>query len=204
MAIFCTFNNTNSSRQFLNHFSLLRLLVVFWLVKTYQHGCHPSVLIHHAPGTAECDESYCIEGGPYLVVLSSGCVFFYHESYCNESVIMTIYGFLNIQFFCDVSSGLGLCPYMEHGCVYGLIWFPPSLLGFLECIKCPLPYYLRQTLSKFRICYHRLQIEVGQWLIKERNQEKKRTCIRCTLNNIDEEVISFLIVKYIYTMYLCI
>jgi hypothetical protein len=29
MAIFCTFNNPNSPRQFLNHFSLLRLLVVF-------------------------------------------------------------------------------------------------------------------------------------------------------------------------------
>ena len=62
MAIFYTFNNPNSSRQFLNHFSLLRLLVVFWLVKTYQHGCHPSVLSHHALGKTECDESYCIEG----------------------------------------------------------------------------------------------------------------------------------------------
>ena len=34
----------------------------FWLVKTYQYGWHPSVLSHHALGTAECDESYCIEG----------------------------------------------------------------------------------------------------------------------------------------------
>ena len=33
IAIFCTFNNPNLSRQFLNHFSLLRLLVGFWLVK---------------------------------------------------------------------------------------------------------------------------------------------------------------------------
>jgi len=32
-------------------------------VKTYQYGCHLSVLSHHALGTAECDESYCIEGG---------------------------------------------------------------------------------------------------------------------------------------------
>ena len=25
--------------------------------------CHPSVLSHHALGTVECDESYCIERG---------------------------------------------------------------------------------------------------------------------------------------------
>ena len=83
-------------------------------------------------------------GGSYLVVLSSGCGdFFYHESYCDESVIMTIYGFLNIQIFCDVSSGVELCPYMGNGCVYGLIWFPPSLLVFLGCIKNHTPYYSR-------------------------------------------------------------
>ena len=38
----------------------------FWLVKTYQYGCHPSVLSHRALRTAECDESN--EGGSYLVV----------------------------------------------------------------------------------------------------------------------------------------
>jgi hypothetical protein len=71
--------------------------------------------------------------GPYLVVLSSGCGdFFYHESYCDESGIMTIYGFLNIQILCDVSSGVGLCPYMGNGCVYDLIWERRSFLG---CIK---------------------------------------------------------------------
>jgi hypothetical protein len=37
-------------------------------------------------------------------------IFFYHESYCDESGIIIIYGFLNIQIFCDVSSGVGLCP----------------------------------------------------------------------------------------------
>jgi hypothetical protein len=35
----------------------------FWLVKTYQYGCHPSVLSHHALGTVECDESNCNERG---------------------------------------------------------------------------------------------------------------------------------------------
>jgi hypothetical protein len=33
----------------------------FWLVKTYQYGCHPSVFSHHALGTEVCDESYCNE-----------------------------------------------------------------------------------------------------------------------------------------------
>jgi hypothetical protein len=102
------------------------------LVKTYQYGCHPSVLSHHALGTAECDESYCIEGNHiWSFFRRSAGNYFYHESYCNESVIMTIYGFLNIQFFCDVSSGVGLCSYMGNGCFYGLIWFPLSSLGFL-------------------------------------------------------------------------
>jgi hypothetical protein len=36
---------------------------------------------------------------------------------------------LKIQIFCDVSSGVGLCPYMGNGCVYGLIWFPPWVFG---------------------------------------------------------------------------
>jgi hypothetical protein len=49
--------------------------------------------------------------GPYLVVGGVGN-FFYHESYWDESVIMTIYGFQN---FCDVSSGVGLCPCMAYG-----------------------------------------------------------------------------------------
>ena len=38
------------------------------VVNTYQYGCHPSVLSHHALGTVEWDESYCIDGEPYLVV----------------------------------------------------------------------------------------------------------------------------------------
>jgi len=136
-------------------------------------------LSHRTIGTAECDESYCIEGAG---------IFFYHDSYCD--VVMTIYGF---QIFCDVGSGLGLwlvktsiwmspfwvivrsgrrnvmnhiasrvrgfflpwvilrrrhdhiwisiflwrqfrgmglCPYVGNGCVYGLIWERLSALGF--------------------------------------------------------------------------
>ena len=57
---------------------------------------------------------------------------YYHESYGDESVIMILYRFLNIQFFSDVSSRVGLCPYMGNWYVYALIWFPPSFLGFLR------------------------------------------------------------------------
>jgi hypothetical protein len=71
----------------------------FWLVKTYQYGWHPSVLSHHALGTAKCDESYCIEGTIFGRSFVGVRGFFYHESYCDESGIMTIYGFLNIQIF---------------------------------------------------------------------------------------------------------
>ena len=74
-------------------------------------------------------------------IWSSWCgEFFYHESYCDERVVMTIYGF---QIFCDVSSGgLGLCPYMTYGRdipIYGDAATPRVFLG---CLKCPLPYYL--------------------------------------------------------------
>jgi hypothetical protein len=37
--------------------------------------------------------------------------------------------------------GMGLCLYMGNECVYVLIWFPPSLLGFLGCTKLNTPYY---------------------------------------------------------------
>jgi hypothetical protein len=51
--------------------------------------------------------------GPYLVVLSSGCGdFFYHESCCDESGIMTIYGFLNIL---TSVPGWGYAPIWEMG-----------------------------------------------------------------------------------------
>ena len=110
-------------------------------MNTYQYGCHPSVLSHHVLGTVECYESYCNERGDHI--WSSGCgEFFYHESYCDERVVMTIYGF---QIFCDVSSG---------GWGYVLIWHMGGIypyMGtrqrhrFLGCIQCPLPYYLQYT-----------------------------------------------------------
>jgi len=105
---------------------------------------HPSVLSHRTLGTAECDESYCIEEGNHI--WSSGCgEFFYHESYCDESVIMTIYEF---QIFCDVSSGGwrrvllwhmgGVYPYMGPSIppqVFGVPKKPHTLLLFYST-KC--------------------------------------------------------------------
>ena len=118
---------------------LKRLLVVFWLVKTYQYGCHPFVLSHHDAHVGSGRRNVMNHIWSFF---RRGCGdLFYHESYCDEGVIMTIYGFLNIQMFCDVSSGVGLCPYMGNWCVYTLIWFPPSLLVFLGWIKCPNIYY---------------------------------------------------------------
>ena len=97
--------------------------------------CHPSVLSHHALGTVECDESYCIEGTIFGRSFVGVREFVYHESYCDESGIMTIYGF---QIVCDLSSA---------GSLYGIwvgsthIWVPPSLHRFLGCIKTTLYYY---------------------------------------------------------------
>jgi hypothetical protein len=110
----------------------------FWLVNTYQYGWHPSVLSHRSFGTVECDESYSNEGDR---IWSSGCgELFYRKSYCDENIVMTIYGF---QIFCGVSSG-------RWG--YALIWhmggaYPymatPQHHWFLGWLKCPLPYYWR-------------------------------------------------------------
>ena len=61
-----------------------------------------------------------------------GCgEFFYHESYYDESVIMTIYEF---QIFCDLSFGWW---------GYALIWHmgTPQRCGFLGCLKLDTPYY---------------------------------------------------------------
>jgi hypothetical protein len=55
---------------------------------------------------------------------------------CNEHIwIFEHSNFLWRQF------GVGLCPYMGNGCVYGLILFPPSLFGFLEFIENHTPFY---------------------------------------------------------------
>jgi len=75
----------------------------------------------------ECDESYCIEGGPYLVVGVRGIC--YHESYCDERVVMIIYGF---QIFL-VTSVPGGRVMLLHSIWAGstFIWAPPPLHGFL-------------------------------------------------------------------------
>jgi hypothetical protein len=79
-----------------------------------------TVLSHHALETVECDESYCYERGDHI--WSSGCgEFFYHESYCDERVGMTIYGF---QICCDVSSGG--CIQNAHGSTLTSPWPDPK------------------------------------------------------------------------------
>ena len=48
---------------FFEFFEFFKTFVGRFLIgETYKHGCYSPVLSHHAIGTAECDESYCIEG----------------------------------------------------------------------------------------------------------------------------------------------
>ena len=77
----------------------------------------------------ECDQSYCNEREDHI--WSSGCgEFFYHESYCDESVIMTIYGF---QFFFVTSvpgcRGYILIWHMGGICPYIGPSTPPRVFG---------------------------------------------------------------------------
>ena len=86
------------------------------------------------------------DGGMWWIILqrwgdhiwSPGCrEFFYHESYCDESVVMTIYEF---QIFCDVSSGVGYAPIWEMGGVYPYMG-TPQRRGFFGGLKLITPYY---------------------------------------------------------------
>ena len=47
--------------------------------------------------------------------------------------------YMDLNFFCDLGSGVGLCPYMRNGCDYGLIWKRLSALGFWGDLKTTLP-----------------------------------------------------------------
>ena len=98
--------------------------VGLWLVKTYQYGCHPSVLSHHALGTVECDESYCNERGDHIwSELFLPWVILRRERHHDH---IWISNFLWRQF-----RGVGLIP------LYGIwagsthIWERLSALGFL-------------------------------------------------------------------------
>jgi hypothetical protein len=63
---------------FFEFFEFFKTFVGRFLIgETYQYGCHPPVLSHHAIGTAECDESYCNVRGDHIWT-SGGGEFFYH------------------------------------------------------------------------------------------------------------------------------
>ena len=102
----------------------------FFLNSEISLRCHPSVLSYHALGTVDCDESYCNERGDHI--WSSGCgELFYHQSYCDESVIRTIYGF---QICCDVSSGVQGYALIWHMCGAYPYMATPQRHRFLGCI----------------------------------------------------------------------
>ena len=77
----------------------------------------------------ECDQSYCNEREDHIWSSGFG-EFFYHESYCNVSVIMTIYGF---QFFFVTSvpgcRGYILIWHMGGICPYIGPSTPPRVFG---------------------------------------------------------------------------
>ena len=88
-------------------------------------------------------ESSCArDSGMWWIILqrrgnhiwSSGCgEFFYRESYCDQRVVMTIYGF---QIFCDVSSGVGVMPWYVIWTgipIYGSA-LAPWVLDWLKCL----------------------------------------------------------------------
>jgi hypothetical protein len=67
--------------------------------------------------------------------------FFYHESYCDESVIMTIYGFLKILYFFTSDERGGAMPlYGKWVCLWPYMG-TPQRRGFFGCIKLSTPYY---------------------------------------------------------------
>ena len=118
--------------------------VGLWLVNTYQYGCHPSVLSHHALGTVEWDESYCIDGGPYLVVGVRGIIL--------PWVILRREGrhdhIWSSNFLVTSVPGVGLCPYMAYGRglpIYGDAATPRVFGGGLKLIT---PYYLHLFTSE--------------------------------------------------------
>jgi hypothetical protein len=104
-------------------------------------------------------------GGLYLVVLSSGSEEFFlpwvilrRERHDDHICIFEHSIVLWCKFRC------GLCPYIRNGCVYGLIWFPPSLHVFLGCIKKPHPLLLTSVLSFLLF----LADEIIRWSLTEK------------------------------------
>jgi hypothetical protein len=113
----------------------------FWLMKTYQYRCHPSVLSHHALGKTECDESYCIEGNHIWSFFRRGAgIFFIMSHTATRASSWPYMDFWTFKFFVTSVPGWGYAPIWEMG-VYMHLYGPPSLFGFLGWIKCPNIYY---------------------------------------------------------------
>jgi hypothetical protein len=118
--------------------------VGLWLVNTYQYGCDPSVLSHHALGTVEWDESYCIDGDH---IWSSGCgELFYHESYCDERVVMNFK--FQIFWWRQFRGGWGYALIWHMGGVYPYMG-TPQRRGFFGGLKLITPYYCYFSKQKF-------------------------------------------------------
>ena len=106
----------------------------FWLVQTYQYGCHPSVLSHHMLGTAECDESYCIEGDHiWSFFCRDAGIFFTMSHTATRAASWPHMDFWTFKCFVTSVPGCGYVPMWEIGVsmpLYGSLL--PSLCFWVE------------------------------------------------------------------------
>ena len=98
----------------------------FWLVKTYQYGCHPSVLSHHALGMAECDESYCNDGGTIFGRRGAGNSF----TMSHTATRASSWPYMNFKFFVTSVPGWAM-PLFGKWAGSTHIWARRNAAGFL-------------------------------------------------------------------------
>ena len=116
-------------------------LIRFWLVKTYQYGWHPSVLSHHALGTAKCDESYCIEGtifGRSFVGVRGIFITMSHTA--TRALPWPYMDFWTFKFCGRSVPEWGYTPIWELG-VSMALYEDVTTPRFFGCIKNHTPYY---------------------------------------------------------------
>jgi hypothetical protein len=136
------------------NFCEVRSGVGLWLVNTHQYGWHPPfwVIMRSRRGMW-----WIQRRGDHI--WSCWCrEFFYHESYCDERVVMTIYGFqicLWRQF-----RWVGLCLYMAYGRglpIYGNAATPQVSRGTKLSSSLLLPGFISipDIISKIHITMHK-------------------------------------------------
>ena len=121
---------------------LKRLLVVFWLVNTYQYDVTLPFWVIMRSGRRNVMNHIATKGGSYLVVDVRGILLQWlivQREGRHDHIWISIFFVTSVQ---------------EGGCGYALIWhmggvYPymetPQRRRFLGWLKCPLPYYSYAT-----------------------------------------------------------